>query len=370
MASVPISNSALSWAVNESGFSTEQIDEHLDVKKGSVESWIAGDDLPNATQFKNLKSLLQRPAALFFMDTPPSTTTESMVTMRYALGAENRSRSPKERVAIRDAARVRRFVRDLLDDLGNTSREMPSASTNEDPEVVANTVRSDFVKVPIEEQMTWSSPASAFREWRTVLEGMDILVFLYPLGREAARGFSFANEHPPVIGISTTWNASVRIYSLFHELGHVLTRTSSSCFEATSSNPTTDPTERWCEKFAASFLMPKQTFEDLTDHSPYSNSIQTATWLSNKLCVSRKAALLRMVETGYAEWRDFRELDSRSEYKSGGGRPTNDELRTRDVIRSHTYGRCLSTVKTAFQAKIVSEADIRTFLRMLPDELR
>ena len=369
MALVPVSKAALSWAIEESGFSTEEIDKRLKLERGSVEGWIAGNELPTTTQFNSLKSLLQRPAALFFMDTPPETTTESSVAMRYAFGAEGRVRSPKERVAIRDASRIRTFVRNLLDDLGQVSREMPSASTNEDPEEVAHQVRTEFVRVPFEEQMTWSSHTSAFRKWRSVLEGMDILVFLYPLGLDSARGFSFANELPPVIGISTTWHASVRIYSLFHELGHVLTRTSSSCFEDTTSKPTADPTERWCEKFAASFLMPKSSFDALKNLSPYTNTIQTATWLSNKLYVSRKAALLRMVETGYAEWRDFQELDAKFERPSGGSGSNDGELRTRDVIRRHTYGGCLSTVKEAYRAKIISEADIRTFLRMLPDEL-
>ena len=111
--------------------------------------------------------------------------------------------------------------------------------------------------------MSWSSPAIAFRKWRTEIERLGILVFLYSLGREAARGFSFASDAPPVIGVSTTWHASVRVFTLFHELGHVLTNTSSSCVEAMIGHPTEDPIERWCESFAASFLMPRTTILEL-----------------------------------------------------------------------------------------------------------
>lgn len=369
MALVPISGSALSWAVEASGFSTTELNEKLRLAEGTVEGWIDGDFKPNKTQFKRLVKALRRPSALFFMDTPPSSTTESTVTMRYGFGAKSRTRSPEERVAIRDASRIRRFISELSSELGRDSNEIPSASTNENPEAVASGLRTEYIKVPIEDQLAWSSPATAFRQWRSVIEASGILVFLYPLGEDSARGFSFANEFPPVIGISTSWHTTVRIYSLFHELGHVLTRTSSSCIEATSDDPTMDPIERWCESFAGSFLLPRDKINELAERSPYEDALLTATWLANKFCVSRKATLLRMVETGYAQWRDFRNLESRYERKRSGGRPNPKETRTRDVVRKHRYGSCLTTVADAYREKLVSEADIRTFLRMLPDEL-
>ena len=372
MAFVPVSPIALSWAIKESGFSPIDLDRKLRVAEGTVNRWIDGNVQPNRTQFKQLKSVLKRPGSLFFMNTPPlpSATKESTVKMRYAFGAKTRSRSPEERVAIRDASRIQRFVSELSRDLGLVSKEMPSASTNENPEDVANAIREEYITVPIERQMSWSSPANAFRQWRTVIENLDILVFLYPLGEHSARGFSFANDRPPLIGINTSWHASVRIYSLFHELGHVLTRTNSLCIEATGSDPTADPIERWCEMFAASFLMPRAKVEELKEQSPYSDAIRTATWLSNKLHVSRKAALLRLVDLKSAHWRDFRELEARYERKNTGGSPNPEETRTRDVVRKHTYGKCLSTVCDAHQANLVSEADIRTYLRVYPEELK
>ena len=218
MSLVPISRRALSWVVTESGIPKADLDKHLSIPNGTVDRWIEGDGQPNQTQFNRLKLRLKRPAAVFFMDTPPS-TAESAVAMRFAFGATSRVRSPKERLAIRDSSRVRNFVGDLQDELGRTRRELPANSTNENPEDVANRVRVEHFGISIEEQMSWSSPAQAFREWRALIERMDILVFLYPLGEDSARGFSFATEQPPVIGVSTTWHATVRVYTLFHELG-------------------------------------------------------------------------------------------------------------------------------------------------------
>ena len=368
MALVPISTQALSWAVAESGIPKAEIDKRLKVSNGTVDSWMGGDGQPNRTQFNRLKSLLGRPASIFFMDTPP-TTTESDIAIRFAFGATSGSRSSVERLAIRDSSRIRRFVRDLQHDLGRRLKNIPTASTNEDPEDVARIVRAEHIRVPIEEQMSWSSPEQAFRQWRVLIERMDILVFLYSLGEESARGFSFAIEPPPVIGVSTTWPASVRVYTLFHELGHVLTQTSSSCVEEMDVRPTEDPIERWCEKFAASFLMPRHEIQELTAARPTLDSISTARWIANKLHVSRKSALLRLVETGSAQWDDFRRLDSKFEKRGRRGPSDPDHRRTRDVVRRDTYGSCLSSVLDAHRAGLVGEADIRTYLRMCPDEL-
>ncbi|MCY4108254.1 MAG: hypothetical protein OXG11_04400, partial [Chloroflexi bacterium] len=174
---MPVNTRALTWAVEESGIAVADLDKRLKVPDGTVGRWIVGHEQPNMTQFKRLRSLLKRPAAVFFMDTPP-VPTESAVSMRFAFGATNRSRSPEERHAIRDSSRVRKFVGGLWEDLGRSFNDAPAASTNEDPEHVADTIRASSLHVPIDQQMSWSSPAEAFRNWRTLIERMGILVFL------------------------------------------------------------------------------------------------------------------------------------------------------------------------------------------------
>ena len=61
--------------------------------------------------------------------------------MRSAFGATGWFLSPSERLATSDWVRVRKFVGDLLTELGNGNREIPNASTNENPEDVANKLR-------------------------------------------------------------------------------------------------------------------------------------------------------------------------------------------------------------------------------------
>lgn len=94
------------------------------------------------------------------------------------------------------------------------------------------------------------------------------------------------------------------------------------------SNPY-DPvtrTERFCNKFAAAMLMPRQLVSSLLQLRKSSwTSNATIKWLSNKLKVSMEAVVIRLVECGFAEsnfWQVWKSQFSGylpSEEDAGGG---------------------------------------------------
>ncbi|MDE0093247.1 MAG: ImmA/IrrE family metallo-endopeptidase [Gammaproteobacteria bacterium] len=386
MTFVPISRHALSWAVETSGIPKENLDEYFNFPHGTIDNWITGKEQPNLTQFKRLASRLKRPDAVFFMDSPPP-TSELVVELRSSGGVINQNLSPTARHAIRDAVRVKKFIGDIQEELGVFGSSYPNYSSNEDPESIADKIRKEYFGVSFDTQMSWTSASTAFRNWRVLVEKMGILVFLYPIGiernekefldevkaeKELIRGFSIVTGTPPAIGVSTTWNASVRNYTLFHELGHILTRTSSACAEAydeMSNHATNDYIERWCEKFAASFLMPKQNFVEFNKSIHEPDPIKRAGKIANKLSVSRKAALIRLIEIGSAQWEDYRRLEVKFDRKGKGGQSKLNDKRTRAVCRQDTYGSCLSLVREAYSAGIISELDIWDYVRVSSDEL-
>lgn len=386
MTLVPISKHALSWAIETSGIPKENLDEYFKFPNGTIEDWISGKKQPNITEFKRLASRFKRPDAVFFMDSPPP-TSELAVELRSSGGVKKQNLSPTARHAIRDAVRVKKFIGDIQEDLGVRRHSYPNYSSNEDPEIIADKIRREFFGVSFDTQMSWQSASVAFRNWRVLVEKMEILVFLYPIGiqrhekkildevkaeKELIRGFSLVTGTPPAIGVSTTWNAAVRSYTLFHELGHILTRTSSACaevYDKTSNHDTSDYIERWCEKFAASFLMPKQDFVEFNNSIHEPDPIKRAGKIASKLSVSRKAALIRLIEIGSAQWEDYRRLEIKFDRKGKGGQSKLNVTRTRAVCRQDTYGSCLSLVREAHTAGIISELDIWDYVRVSSDEL-
>jgi len=86
-------------------------------------------------------------------------------------------------------------------------------------------------------------------------------VFLYALGKESCNGFSLWHPLAPLIAVSSAWREEARIFTLFHELGHLVTRSDSACIERRVNARPKDPVERWCELFAASVLSPRTAVE-------------------------------------------------------------------------------------------------------------
>ena len=386
MALVPISTTALSWAIETSGIPKEHLDAYCQFPPGTIDGWLAGKAQPNQTQFKKLASKLKRQPVVFFMeDLPP--TSEAIVELRSTVDTGSKNLSPQARHSIRDAIRVQKFVRLIQEELGNESAFPANHSSTEDPEQVANLLRQKYFDVSLDTQKSWPSAAQAFRNWRTLVEQLGVLVFLYSIGldpywkdlpdREAAekelvRGFSIVSGTPPVIGISTTWTAEVRIYTLFHELAHILTRSNSACSETFDERATKKPNdhlERWCEQFAACFLMPRKDFIQFNTTLTERDPIERAGKIASKLYVSRKAALIRLIEIDEATWDDFRRLDIRFDRKRKGAGFASTTKQTRAHNRKQEYGNCLSLVREAYDAEVIDEHNVREYLRVLPEEL-
>lgn len=391
MAQVPINKKALSWAIQSSGIPEDDIDGYCKFAPGTIKDWINGQKQPNKTQFKTLTSKLRRPAAVFFMENPPA-TSETSVEFRATVGDIKRTMPPKARQSIRDAIRIQRLIKDLNYDLELNIPEYPTNSTNEDAERVADHIREVYFDVSIELQMSWSTDANAFKNWRTLIEKLGILVFLYPIGKNpdlqnddanqdneldyvnSVKGFSNTLVLPPVVGVNTYWNYSVRSYTLFHELGHILTRTSSACTESSSKVQNLlkkDRIERWCESFAAAFLMPRQEFLKINNNINFKDPITRAGSIAKKLFVSRKAALIRLIELNLADWEDYKKLQSKYDRKPRFMRPNpeNVQIRTRDVQVKDRYGNCLSIVHRAYQEGLISEIDVMDYFNVSPKEL-
>ncbi|MFZ0800114.1 MAG: ImmA/IrrE family metallo-endopeptidase [Terriglobales bacterium] len=207
----------------------------------------------------------------------------------------------------------------------------------------------------------------AFDEWRTALERTGQLVFLFSLGKDSCRGFSLWDDFAPVVAVNTAWNESARIFTLFHELGHLITRTSSACLESIRTTPRTDPVERWCERFAAGVLMPTKDVEAALHQ--YGSRGQTASLaiaksLANLYKVSLRAAVIRLIGLNAATWALYDEIPPISDKKPPGG---GGQGRSRTQIREDQFGdRVTSILVTAVEKDLLTRSQAVEFLD-IPD---
>ena len=363
---VPITPSVLDWAIAESGYSLKELAAEIGVSIETFEQWKSGNPKPTLTQARKLAAKLHRPLASFLLPSPPP-SRPLPVEFRKPIG-QQRELNPNERRHVRRAARLQEILSWVATELGMTLSKTPSASLSESPVSVAKRAR-DLLHISNASQMAWPSSSSAFDNWRAALESTGHIVFLFSLGKDSCRGFSIWDDYAPVVAINTAWSEEARIFTLFHEFGHLITRTSSACIESIRTSANTDPVERWCERFAAALLMPASAINaSLVEYGWQPGDSITSLSLASRVArhfrVSLRAAVIRLIELGAASWNLYDEIPPISDKKREGG---GGGGRKRAQIREDEFGgRATSLLVRAVEKDVLSRSQAIDFLD-IPD---
>ncbi len=355
---VPVTAAVVDWAIKESGYTPDELAVQLRVPPATLRAWATGDALPGFTQLRGLAAKLKRPVAAFLLPAPP-VSIQPTVSFRSPPGATRRELSPVERRYLREARRLQQFLAWVAKELGEPPVVLPRERLDEDPTQVAARVRARL-GVTLEEQERWPSPSAAFARWRDALEESGVLVFAFSMGSDSCRGFSLWDNYAPIVAVNTAWLASARIFTLFHEYGHLATRTDSACLQGlrrVTSLPSDSP-ERWCEEFAAALLMPafavRRFVEGRSERQPDALIPAVASHFS----VSRRAAALRLVELKYLTWDDYEALPPFEPKPKGGGKG-----RDRTQLREDQYGvRTTRLVGRALEREVIGRGDVLDYL--------
>lgn len=208
------------------------------------------------------------------------------------------------------------------------------------------------------------------------MEGWGLLVFLFPLGKDSAQGFSLWDENAPLIAANTAWNEASRIFTLFHEFGHLLTRTNSVCLERAGprfSKPS-DQVERWCERFSAAVILPwhevvtllRQRFD--WHEGSLIDSLDAPRAVARAFKVSLRAATIRLIEKGVAKWDLYSEIPPYADDKPHGGGGGGG--RHRREIKEDQYGnRATKLFLRALDQHVLSRTDVLDYLDITYDGL-
>jgi Zn-dependent peptidase ImmA (M78 family) len=368
---VPITPAVLAWAIKESGLNEDAVAAHLGVPAAQLSDWLEGQSQPTLTQFRKLASLLKRTPATFLLPKPPESAGRSVQFRRPAGTARNRL-NPTELRYIREATRIQRVLSWVLLQLGEKTKPLPKVDVGSDLEEISKRERE---RLGATNEMNWKSSSDALRDWRSKLEAAGILVFFLPIGKESCRGFSLWDERCPLVAANTSWNSEARIFTLFHEYAHLLSRTDSACLEDGSGHQrlasSLDQAERWCERFAAALLLPWDVLaKELASAGKRVGRIEdlkTASILASHFKVSLRAVVLRLIQRGLATWELYRQIPVASDEKRGGG---GGEGRPRRQIREDQYGRRATDLfLSAVEHEILSPSDVLSFLDVADADL-
>jgi Zn-dependent peptidase ImmA (M78 family) len=367
--SVPITPTVLRWAVKESGYSTSEVAQAADVGVDELTKWFRGRAQPTLGQARAVASKLRRPLAAFLLPKPPKAASPNVEFRRSAKGGR-RHLNPAERFRLREAGRLQALFAWITEELNIAPLPLERFTPTSNPERAAGLARKEL-GIKTDDQLALTSTSAAWHLWREAVERLGVYVLVFPMGVDSCRGFSVWNDRAPIIAINSSWSAEARSFTLLHEFAHLLTRTNSACLEAggrsTSQN---DVVERWCEKVAALILIPDEALRSFAQTDLADTSVQdlaSVSQLAKKFKTSRRAAALRLIEAGYADWRLYRAIPAISERRrrGGGGLP-----RTRSQVRMDRYGaRALRDIATAVHREVITASDAFDYIGLTPISL-
>ena len=301
---VPITAEVLAWAREEAGLTQVELAERTRFDVEWVQAWENAEARPTKGQFSKLVAALKRPSALFFLPEPP-VEAGMPTTFRSAQALGDHRLGPDETRQIRWARRLQELAAWVLRDADSFQIRLDQYRLGQDPIKIAAVERSKS-GISTADQLAWSNPSEAFRAWRSHLEDQGILVMQLSMGKNNIRGFGAWNDYAPLVAVNTAYHPTARIFTLFHEVAHLLTRTDAACQNFVVPSQKDQSVERWCERFAASYLLPEEALKRVaanygaTPDSPTADA-DTARLIANRFSVSTRATAIRLQETGIAE---------------------------------------------------------------------
>jgi Zn-dependent peptidase ImmA (M78 family)/transcriptional regulator with XRE-family HTH domain len=331
---VPITPSVLDWAIGQAGVDVEDVAERAGVESRRVDAWIAGDAQPTKTQFRRLAGYLKRPDAFFFLPEPPSVEAIPPAFRHPPGGSREPTRIELEGIRrARRAQQVGRWIAERVGDERWESDPAPSAK-EKTPKDAARLARA-WLAWSLDDQREASSASAVVKLIRARLEERGVLTLQLSLGQDGGRGFSLYDACKPLVAINTHYNNEARLFSYLHEVGHLMRRTDSFCigFSATKA-------ERWCESFAASFLIPVAALRDRLAYrfgpDTQITEMDQLRRLAADFRVSLSAMAIRLEELELGRIGLFEAIPKASDFKQQGGGPGADN--TRGAVRLRELG--------------------------------
>ena len=307
----------LRWARERAGYSVEDVARRMNKDSSDIDAWETGANAPTYIQLETLAyDIYKRPLAIFYFPDPPQ-EEQPQRRFRRLPEEEFATLEPDTLYALREA-RVRQL--DLMELTGGVNPaerkifdDVQFSYQGDAPVDAAAQVR-EYLGVTVEEQAKWRSYDEALREWRRRVQDTGIWVFKRYLKQSDVAGFCYVHDELPIIYLNNSQPKVRQIFTLFHELAHVLLG-----FDHIERSDVTHylrflegedhRKEVACNRFANEFLVPT---DDFVEHAvAWERDDDSFDYLSRRYFVSREVILRKYRDRGWADSNFYRDTVER-----------------------------------------------------------
>ena len=325
-----INPSVLSWARQRNSLTVEQFAKLLSEDPAEVRLWEEGKSSPTYSTLETIAYRhLKVPIAVFYFPSPPD-VDDPVSKFRRLPDFELERLSPDTLQIIRRAQAYQDSLIELLESNPSPKPIFRMLKRRSDPNELAKEARK-CLGVSIDQQYAFGGNERAFKGWRHALEEAGVFTFKDTLKDRFISGFCLIHDEFPLILVNNSNAFSRQIFSLAHELGHILlgivgvTDVDETYFEFLST-----PQKRlevMCNKFAAELLVPADAFRQEVPLLR-ERGIDAVAEVAAKYCVSREVILRRCLDDGVV---------TEDEYRQKAGEWNRDFLRPKTSVTGGNY---------------------------------
>lgn len=295
----------LRWARDSVGLSIAEVATMLKRQPEEIEAWESGAEAPTYPQLEKLAyQLYKRPLAVFFLPSPPAETLPQR-EFRTLPDADMQTLSRDTYLHIRKAHAFQLALHELFDNRNPVERCIWKSVTLSPAQNIINQAEHirGFLGITLEKQIAWKTDEQALKVWRKSVEDAGVFVFKAAFKQKDISGFCLMHEYLPIIYLNNSTTKTRQIFSLLHELAHLLFSVNGlSKFDKSYIErlPKTEKQiEQFCNAIAAEVLIPGKDFAQQANLFPA--DIEQATEaqfsdLANRYGVSREAVLRRFLD--------------------------------------------------------------------------
>jgi len=248
---IQVNHEVLLWARDAIALNRSNASERTGISVKRLTQLEQGEKKPTLDELKELSKVYKRTVATLLLTKPPK--ERPLPKDRRTLDSKDLGKYHEKTImAIRKARSLAVSLEDLKKDAGIAiSHFQYQASTKENPKTIANKLRKEL---NLSEIRTLENTNHVLEGYIEKIESLGVAVFQLSLTQDGLRGFSIVDEVVPIIGIKRGGEqASAKVFTLFHELGHILLSAGGLCDLSENSNL---QIEKWCNAFAAEILIP------------------------------------------------------------------------------------------------------------------
>lgn len=298
---IDINNDILVWAVERAGFDLDEISR----KVPNFTNWLMGNKKPTLKQLEVFAQKVHLPFGYLFLKNPPE--EKLPIPFFRTISSQNNNISLNIYDTVILLQQRQTWLSDYLkdndfDQLNFVGKFKNSTNIFE--------IASD-IKAKLHLDNTW---ADNFSNWEQAKDYLSqkiedsgiIVVFNGVVGNNThrkidvndCRGFVLTDDYVPFMFINSADSKAAQMFTLAHELAHIWIGYSAG-FDLRSLQPAANEIEILCDRIAAEFLVPKETFMALWENN---NDFE---FLAKKFKVSKIVIARRALDFGKINREDF-----------------------------------------------------------------